>query len=625
MTTLTSLKVDLELTTAKFDRNAEAAKSRINGIGKQSSIAASHLKAMFGAASVAGFAALVKGSLNAANHLNDLTARIGVTAEGLSRLQYAAKVTGVSTQTLEMGLQRATRRIAEAAQGSGEAVGALSELGLSAEKLSQAKPDEQFKVLADALNKVPNQADKVRLAMKLLDSEGVALLQTMEGGSAAINALGEEADKTGATISTKFAQQATAANAAMIKVGAVTTGLTNQLTVALAPTLESIANFMSGVMPTAIEWTSRAFNGLRATIAFVVARSVEALRSVTYPLSFISDTFADADKALSDLQNSLDATAEGFANKVIKAADETATLDIKTGEVTKTFQDYVGVTQSAAAATKELADAKRDAASVQKQRDKVETDFEGVQESLMTEEELLINSYAKRQAIVAEFAGLGAENQEIANQTALELAEEFDTEYLALKQKTADEEAKIEQSKQNAINTMRLGAVNSAIGFFKVLAGNSKTAAKIMLGIETAFKVQQVLQNTAVAATRAMSDLGPVAGPPAAASITGWGYAQAAFVAAQGVLSVGKSGGGGTSAPSISTGGSNGGSTPAIPTIPESSSGGSGGNTYFIFQGPVGTSAELFLDEIKDEIQNGLVFIESGTEQALELTKELAN
>ena len=75
------------------------------------------------------------------------------------------------------------RRISEAARGTGEAVNALDELGVSAQRLASMSPDQQFSTLADAMAKVKNQGDRVRLSMKLFDSEGVALVNTLRLGS----------------------------------------------------------------------------------------------------------------------------------------------------------------------------------------------------------------------------------------------------------------------------------------------------------------------------------------------------------------------------------------------------------------------------------------------------------
>lgn len=220
---------------AKSTDNATKRMTTFNGIAKKV------------AATVAtiGFVGLIKNTIDTADELGKLSTRLGIAVDELSRLHYAARLTGVTTQTLNMGLQRMTRRVAEAANGTGEAVGALQELNLSAEALNQLSPDQQFKALADALQDVENPADKVRLAMKLLDSEGVALIQTMEGGADAIERMGEESDRTGNTISAEFAAKAAEANDAITKLTATGQGMLNEFVVLLAPALQQTAEYLS--------------------------------------------------------------------------------------------------------------------------------------------------------------------------------------------------------------------------------------------------------------------------------------------------------------------------------------------------------------------------------------------
>lgn len=127
--------------------------------------------------------------------------KLGVNIEELQALRYAAELTGVSQQTLDMALQRMTRRLAEAAQGTGEAKDALKELGLDAQALANMSPDEQFRAIADAMEGVTNQGDRVRLAMRLFDSEGVALVNTLAGGSKQLDEFSQQLDSMGGKLS----------------------------------------------------------------------------------------------------------------------------------------------------------------------------------------------------------------------------------------------------------------------------------------------------------------------------------------------------------------------------------------------------------------------------------------
>lgn len=243
--TIGDLSVDLRLASAKFEQGVGRVNRRMDGMQRQAEKASRVFQGLLAIGGGAAFGGIIKGSIDTANRLNDLQDRLGVTVEQMSRLEFMTKRTGVPVTALTTGVQRMTRRISEAARGTGEAVDAIKELGLSAEDLNQLSPDQQFYELADALDAIPNQSDKVRLAMKLLDSEGVALLQTMKGGSAAMRELAEESDRTGNTISSSFAEQATQANAAITRMQGAASGLANRFAIELAPSIETTADWLA--------------------------------------------------------------------------------------------------------------------------------------------------------------------------------------------------------------------------------------------------------------------------------------------------------------------------------------------------------------------------------------------
>ena len=127
--------------------------------------------------------------------------KLGIATEAMAGLEIATQETGVDFSKLTTGLQRMTRRVAEAARGMGEARGAIRELGLSAQDLVTLAPDQAFERIAARIAEVPNQADRVRLAFKLLDSEGVDLVRTMELGARGFKEAREEAKRFGLALS----------------------------------------------------------------------------------------------------------------------------------------------------------------------------------------------------------------------------------------------------------------------------------------------------------------------------------------------------------------------------------------------------------------------------------------
>lgn len=159
------------------------------------------LKRAAGAAlALAGLNASLQSLVASTEKLGDtanVADRLGANVERLQELQFAASQTGTTVETLNMAMQRMTRRVAEAAKGTGEARDAIKELGLDASRLSGMRADQQMITFADALSKVANQSDRVRLAMKLFDSEGVKLVNTLQGGKTALDEFAQSARSRG--------------------------------------------------------------------------------------------------------------------------------------------------------------------------------------------------------------------------------------------------------------------------------------------------------------------------------------------------------------------------------------------------------------------------------------------
>jgi phage-related tail protein len=81
--------------------------------------------------------------------LADMSARTGASAEALSKLAYAAQMTGATSEDVEKGMRKLAQTTADAAEGSDTAKDALAKFGLTAERLVGLSPDKQIALLAD--------------------------------------------------------------------------------------------------------------------------------------------------------------------------------------------------------------------------------------------------------------------------------------------------------------------------------------------------------------------------------------------------------------------------------------------------------------------------------------------
>jgi len=135
-----------------------------------------------------GIAAAANRAITALDNIGKTADKLGVTTAQLQQLRFAAESAGVQTNTLDMAVQRFTRRVAEAAQGTGEAKDALESMGIQLTD-SNGEVRDTVDLLADVsdvMRDTTDSAERMRLAFKLFDSEGVAMVNMLDQGGRAM-------------------------------------------------------------------------------------------------------------------------------------------------------------------------------------------------------------------------------------------------------------------------------------------------------------------------------------------------------------------------------------------------------------------------------------------------------
>jgi len=128
---------------------------------------------------------------------------------------------------------------------------------------------------------VQSSGDKVRLAFKLFDSEGVAFVNTLEGGSAALQQMFQDAEGLGFILSSSAVKGVEEANDAMMKLGTMFGGVRDQLVAALAPALRVIVDLMRNKLVKAIE-TAGGIKKFAKELAIGVINLVESIAKAIY-------------------------------------------------------------------------------------------------------------------------------------------------------------------------------------------------------------------------------------------------------------------------------------------------------------------------------------------------------
>jgi hypothetical protein len=165
--------------------NTPIGSSRWGKLRKGLGRAAGGFKAVGGAALqvggvVAGSAGLaVAGVMKLADAMDQTvkTARaLGVGAEQLQELRYAAEDSGMSAKQFDTAFQRMRRRVGE---GSAQAVKATTELGLNLKWLQKQTPEDQLRAIGEATQGIADQGKRLSVLQKLFDSEGAKGMAVM--------------------------------------------------------------------------------------------------------------------------------------------------------------------------------------------------------------------------------------------------------------------------------------------------------------------------------------------------------------------------------------------------------------------------------------------------------------
>ena len=167
--------------------------------------------------------------------------RIGTGVQALRELHFAAKLSGVDVRTLNMALQRMTRRIGEIARmNRGELIPALESLNISVEEFIGKRPEEQFEIVADVLAGTADSAERLALGFKFFDAEGTAALQMIGGGAEGLRAMRSEFRELAGTLDDLDFKNIQDMNDAFTRLGAVWRGIKEQILVDFAPIITGI-------------------------------------------------------------------------------------------------------------------------------------------------------------------------------------------------------------------------------------------------------------------------------------------------------------------------------------------------------------------------------------------------
>ncbi len=261
--TIGSLGIDLGLNTARFkDGMTKAGKSmdRFKAKSIKSLKAAGREFKQFSklaAAAATGLAFAVGKAVSSLDDLDKQARRGGLNVEVFQKWQFAAEKAGVANNSFALAMQRANRRIGEAAQGFGSAKATLDRLNVSViDSDGNVRSTESvFRDFADAVSKIEDPGRKAAAMMALVDSEGVGLMLAVEGGNKQLLAMERRAESLGIVLRKETIKQAVELKDQFAELASIASTRTTVALANLFPVVLDLTNSFIAAIPKVVQFT----------------------------------------------------------------------------------------------------------------------------------------------------------------------------------------------------------------------------------------------------------------------------------------------------------------------------------------------------------------------------------
>lgn len=289
--------------------------------------------ALVGAAGVAGIGVLVKQSLDATDRLAKLSRTIGLSVPELQALQFAGKLAGVELETIGKSVRNLSRVSFDLTRGLETNKDAFDTLGISVADVRKLQNDQLglFELVGDRLSQLDDGFEKTAIAQQLFGGRASEVIRVLESGKGSFADLRKEAGGLGLILSTDAAAGVEAANDAFTRLQSLFGGVITQITAALAPALELIANTMTDKVNKAITegGGSVADFGQNIVTSFLegIKKALVALQLFAGEARLFLDRFgveippldvSGAVASIQVLQNTIKAGSEGVRDAIIK-------------------------------------------------------------------------------------------------------------------------------------------------------------------------------------------------------------------------------------------------------------------------------------------------------------------
>jgi hypothetical protein len=236
---------ELETNSKKAEKSIEKLNGKLDALISLGKVAGA---ALLAAVPATLFVQATRNAINMADALDEMSQKVGLSVEQLSRLKYAAEISGVPIDALKTGLQKLSQSMGQIASGETTSAAARSfaALGIAVTDSNGRMRDTQAVILdlADKFAGFRDNASKTALAMNIFGKSGAEIIPFLNAGRDGIAKLSDEADRFGITLSTKTAKGAGELNEALDKLTAISGGKFNRFLEKIMPQLVQLTQYL---------------------------------------------------------------------------------------------------------------------------------------------------------------------------------------------------------------------------------------------------------------------------------------------------------------------------------------------------------------------------------------------
>lgn len=486
MAGLGSLTIDLAANISKFERALSRADKLADKRAKGIKRTFVKLSAGIGVAlTSAGFVKAIDASLDFADSIGKAADRAGIATGKLQEYRFAADQFGISTQQMDDGLRRFTRRLGVALDG-GSFAKDFDELGIAIRNVdfSARTSGDVLDDVVRAMGNLESAAQKSKVAAQLFgDDTGPQLALLLGQGESAINSFARQANDLGLILSEDLIRAAEESNDELSILGQVLKIELTSAIVELAPHITSITRDLI----TMTQEVAKFFGGVEAMNGDELVAEIEKITG-------------QLDKAKTDLADKRDEDGDN------SAVDALSDLLLPSPEF-------------------------------------LETRIQQLEEKLL-EAEVRLGAVNLQKALGGDesegsdggkvnfFTGLTDSEMEGELQRAI-MMEEALTDWL-----DSEGVKRIEQEKkyQNAVHDMRTMATNHGIALLRRFAADNKAISLVLIAIQA----KKAITEVQIASTASSAQVLAYGAVEAAAHAAYFNYGAAAAAEAKALATVAK-------------------------------------------------------------------------------------